>query len=535
MNVTINQIRQEMTTLVQAHEMVNSFFWGDFHRAYNEKEQFYPLVCSYLSDGAINTNLTQMQLVVIVCDKTFKGFENLNDTESDTVTVARHLFNVIKQSPRWNALLRVNSSTFTKFYENTSDEVAGVILTMNVDVKQSRSLCDLPLDNYDFDGTFIGNDCEPVLIINSDQSFSFNAPSGTIVELPDTPVLVTDQDGNPLGGESVPSVTGGTIEVTITPTPCADATFEINGIEVATIPSGDTGSIQVLQGGLEVGELIAGNWIVPECEVCEDGTVTVNRDGVFFANVPVASGGTATINVPSNCPPVAPLTYFEMVVKTDNTGASASNQFLLQFPGQVGVQIDWGDGTTQQYVFNGTGSNSTTKTYATAGTYTIRLYGWYVRIILFQNDANKVLSVNNWGVNVWASMLNSFRDTFNLVLNATDAPKLGTLTTMAGVFRNSSMNANIGHWILPATLTTIEGIFQNSGMNAANYTDTLVAWILQVGAPNNVNAGNQAGRTFDSSRPAPAPYMNAGAVRTFATTPVISSGKGWTISGDTVI
>jgi hypothetical protein len=199
------------------------------------------------------------------------------------------------------------------------------------------------------------------------------------------------------------------------------------------------------------------------------------------------------------------------------------------------VQIDWGDGTTQQYVFNGTGSNSTTKTYATAGTYTIRLYGWYVRIILFQNDANKVLSVNNWGVNIWASMLNSFRDTSNLVLNATDAPKLGTLTTMAGVFRNSSMNANIGHWILPATLTTIEGIFQNSGMNAANYTDTLVAWILQVGAPNNVNAGNQAGRTFDSSRPAPAPYMNAGAVRTFATTPVISSGKGWTISGDTVI
>jgi hypothetical protein len=432
--------------------------------------------------------MTQMQLVVIVCDKTFKGFDNLNDTESDTVTVARHLFNVIKQSPRWNALLRVNSATFTKFYENTSDDVAGVILTMNVDVKQSRSLCDLPLDNYDFDGTFVGNDCEPVLIVNSNQSFSFNAPSGTIVELPDTPVLVTDQDGNPLGGESVPSVTGGTVEVNITPPP-----------------------------------------------VCEDGTVTVNRDGVFFADVPVASGGTASINVPSNCPPAAPLTYFEMVVKTDNTGVSASNQFLLQFNGSVGVQIDWGDGTTQQYVFNGVGGNSVTKTYATAGTYTIRLYGWWVRILLFQNDANKVLSVNNWGVNVWGSMLNSFRDTFNLVLNATDAPNLGTLTTMAGLFRQSSINANIGHWILPSTLTTMDGIFQSSGMNAANYTDTLVAWILQIGAPNNVNAGNQTSRTFDSSRPAPAPYFTAGAVRTFATTPVISGGKGWTISGDTVI
>jgi len=33
-----------------------------------------------------------------------------------------------------------------------------------------------------------------------------------------------------------------------------------------------------------------------------DGTVTVNRDGVFYADVPVASGGTSTIDVPSDCP-----------------------------------------------------------------------------------------------------------------------------------------------------------------------------------------------------------------------------------------
>ena len=327
MNVTVNQIRQEMTTLVQAHEMVNSFFWGDFHRAYNEKDQFYPLVCSYLSDGAINTNMTQMQLVVIVCDKTFKGFENLNDTESDTLTVARHLRNVISQSPRWNALLRVNSATFTKFYENTTDEVAGVILTMNVDLKQSRSLCDLPLDNYDFDGTFVGAECEDVLIVNSNQSFSFNAPSGTIVELPDTPVLVTNQDGNPLANENLPSVSGGVIQVDIAPanyvveyadgTPiesgtipsggyvmvvvpnpepvnwtlfdtdgnvldsgtepaggtltivAPDATFSINGVQVATIPSGGSDSIEVRKanGSNQIGSLQGQYWRVPNSEI----------------------------------------------------------------------------------------------------------------------------------------------------------------------------------------------------------------------------------------------------------------------------
>jgi len=35
---------------------------------------------------------------------------------------------------------------------------------------------------------------------------------------------------------------------------------------------------------------------------CPDGTVTVNRDGVFFADVDVTSGGTATVNVPSVTP-----------------------------------------------------------------------------------------------------------------------------------------------------------------------------------------------------------------------------------------
>jgi surface protein len=294
MNVTVNQIRQEMTALVQAHEMVNSFFWGDFHRAYNEKEQFYPLVCSYLSDGAINTNLTQMQLVVIVCDKTFKGFENLNDTESDTLTVARHLYNVIRQSPRWNALLRVNSSTFTKFYENTSDEVAGVILTMNVDIKQSRSLCDLPLDDYDFDGTFEGDECEPVLIVNSNQSFTFNAPSGTIVELADTPVLVTDQDGNPLANENLPSVTGGTVAINLPP--CQDASYVVEyadgtPIESGTIPSGGSATV-----------------VVPNCEPCEDATyqLTLNGEPLEGGSGSIPSGENANIPIDEFIPECEP-------------------------------------------------------------------------------------------------------------------------------------------------------------------------------------------------------------------------------------
>jgi hypothetical protein len=106
---------------------------------------------------------------------------------------------------------------------------------------------------------------------------------------------------------------------------CFPATFDINGIEVATIPSGQSGSIKVLKqtGTDEIGSLVGSDWrvddssitlkdtdnntlsttSVPATEsapiVAPDGTVTVNRDGVFFATQPVRSGGVATVNVQS--------------------------------------------------------------------------------------------------------------------------------------------------------------------------------------------------------------------------------------------
>jgi hypothetical protein len=239
MKVTINRIRVELQEVAAAHEMINSFFWGDLHRAWNEKDLNYPLCCGYLTGGGMDVKMTNQQLVVVVADKVFKDYSSLNDTESDTLKVCRHIFNTLNKSPRWNNLMRVNSATVTKFLDRGDDEIAGHILTLNVDIKDSESICNLPMDGYDFEGTFEGQTCEPVLIVNSNQTFTFSAESGTIVELPDTPVTVTDQDGNPLGGEDLPSVTGGNIEVTI---PSGDdATVENSDVSFTQdIPSGDT-------------------------------------------------------------------------------------------------------------------------------------------------------------------------------------------------------------------------------------------------------------------------------------------------------
>jgi surface protein len=183
-----------------------------------------------------------------------------------------------------------------------------------------------------------------------------------------------DTDGNVLDSGTEPA--GGTLTIV-----APDATFDINGVQVASIPSGGSDSIQVRRasGSTQVGSLQGQHWRVANTTVqlrdsaannigsvnsygaessnnltAPDGTVTVNRDGVFFATQAVRSNGTATVNVPS-AEWARPTDWLPMptVVDTDQTfvGLHAviedgDNYVAFRFTTSTGqYQVDWGDGT----------------------------------------------------------------------------------------------------------------------------------------------------------------------------------------------
>ena len=135
----------------------------------------------------------------------------------------------------------------------------------------------------------------------------------------DAKAFLKDTDGNILSTTDIPS--GASADIV-----APDATFSINSTQVATILSGGSDSIEVRRasGSTQVGALQGQHWRVANTTVqlrdsannnigsansygaessnnltAPDGTVTVNRDGVFFATQAVRSNGTATINVPS--------------------------------------------------------------------------------------------------------------------------------------------------------------------------------------------------------------------------------------------
>jgi len=143
---------------------------------------------------------------------------------------------------------------------------------------------------------------------------------------------------------------------------------------------------------------------------------------------------------------------FQILVKTDNTGVSGSDEILLPIQG-TSMFIDWGDGNTetvtQASVPNNTiGGNNVSHTYASAGNYVIKISVGLTRI-LFNNggDRLKLLEIQNWGDIVWSGFLSAFFGCANMQLTATDVPDLSGVTNMSTMLRACTIfNSDIGGW-----------------------------------------------------------------------------------------
>ncbi len=176
--------------------------------------------------------------------------------------------------------------------------------------------------------------------------------------------------------------------------------------------------------------------------------------------------------------------FFVTTWKTDNPGASASNQITIPtHPDEIyDYNINWGDGTSDVNV-----NGDITHTYSSPGTYTVSISGNFPRIYFNYfpedeaKDYEKLISVDQWGNIQWSSMADAFARCTNLDIVATDVPDLSNVEDMGYMFRGCSNlvgNNNLSDWDT-SNVTAMFGVFSEAplfnqdigGWNVSNVTD----------------------------------------------------------------
>ena len=127
--------------------------------------------------------------------------------------------------------------------------------------------------------------------------------------------------------------------------------------------------------------------------------------------------------------------------------------------------VDWGDSTgPQTYV-----DEYPTHTYVTAGSYTVSVSGIYdyVNFDDGYDNADNIISIDQWGTNQWNSFEYAFYGCQNLQGNATDTPDLSGLTTLYSMFEDAIIFTgfqNMNDWDV-SNITNMGFMFRTTAFN----------------------------------------------------------------------
>lgn len=227
--------------------------------------------------------------------------------------------------------------------------------------------------------------------------------------------------------------------------------------------------------------------------------------------------------------------------KTDNTMSWQNTTITIPTVGTgYNYDVDWdNDGVFDEFGITG----NVTHDFGVSGTYTIAIQGDFPRIYFYNSGEElKLLSIDQWGSNVWTSMEYAFTHCNNLTIPATDNPNLSMVTNMdymfTGVrsfnqdigswnvsnvknmeemfFNAYSFSQNLGNWNVSTVVSYwMRRMLSNSGISIANYDNTLIGWENQ--GISNKKLGSDGLK-----------YCASDSIRTG-----LINNHGWTITGDT--
>jgi surface protein len=379
---TLITIRDAIQAFVDGHGQLQAVGFGadDKRAPYLTEQELFPVLYVAPVDVEVGRAHNTHRLRVYV-------YERLNDADQDEWENANDTSLILRDIRVWwndygvDDILIETDPTGTFKTDSELDNLVGYYAEILFQIP-SHGRCDVPVSIEPIEPIVCAPANYVVEYANGDPIESGTIPSGGSVTIvvpnpivcQDVVWTLFDTDGNVLDSGTEPA--GGTLTIV-----APDATFDINGVQVATILSGGSDSIEVRRasGSTQVGALQGQHWRVANTTVqlrdsannnigsansygaessnnltAPDGTVTVNRDGVFYATQAVRSNGTATVNVPQE-DWRRPLDWLTMPTVTSAQQTfvglhavieNGDNYAAFRFTTSTGqYQVDWGDGT----------------------------------------------------------------------------------------------------------------------------------------------------------------------------------------------
>ncbi len=242
--------------------------------------------------------------------------------------------------------------------------------------------------------------------------------------------------------------------------------------------------------------------------------VSLNSSGLSYCNAAAARQSLIIEESWTISGDVINCTETDKFITTWQTTSTNESITIRTSGGGSFYNVEWGDGTTSE----NQGGNSS-HTYATAGTYTVKISGAFARLYTnnFTNIGNKMRSVEQWGTGQWSSFDRAFEGASNVVINATDIPDLSNVTNMFKAFKDcrklvdnggqmqhwdvstignfismfqgaNLFDENLGNWDL-SSATTLANMLNGTNLSTANYDATLIGWTENPTTPNDLNLG----------------------------------------------
>ena len=299
--LTLNQIHAQIVTLANAHFQIAEVGMGTIAELQGKPDRLYPLLWLSNEGGSLEDNYKVDNIRLTMFGRVIAGEEGQDDDASeievlsDMQLILLDFLNYFHQQ-HGQEYVTDKSATLEHFTERTNDRTAGYSCVLELKQFYDWNKCQIPQSGASIppsvDGLTLYDFCDQSVIdrLTAPQLACLAAEFGgaDVTIQVDGNTIATTAAGSTYSFRSKDTA-GTTIGTIANPSVIADNTINFNGADVDTVKAEESYAFLVKLDGINSGTYNAGtNTVSVVSAVCADATTQVNAVNVGT----VASGGT---------------------------------------------------------------------------------------------------------------------------------------------------------------------------------------------------------------------------------------------------